>query len=320
VSDMKKIQYLSLFTFMLFSCEDDISIDIIREEPKVVLHAYFEKEKPMTVDLTRSIPIPSRVDYDRALYSIAYAEVKVFENDALLGTMTHEGAGVYVLDQFPRENHLYSISVTANGLPEVTTDVEVMPAMPIVSDHRYTKNSPLNNGQNPLVEHTLTLKNNPGQTAYYKISLDIRAKHYKNGDIQKEEIINLYKLASGNPLLKDYTCLGNCYGDTGIKKALYFSNEAFADSPEITLLLTTDYFQNYEVVYFPNETVKVEYVQSIRVSKISKSMMDYSRSIYDNSNANQIFQEPVTILSNVSGGFGIFGTLSSVDLPFLFPE
>ena len=316
---MKKIHYLSLCSFMLFSCEDDISIDIIREEPKVVLHAYFEKEKPMTVDLVRSIPIPSRVDYDRALYSIAYAEVKVFENDALLGTMTHEGAGVYVLHQFPMENRRYSILVKADGLPEVTTDVEVLPATPKISDHRYTKNSPLANSLNPSVAHILTLENNPGQTVYYQISLDIRAIHYKNGEIQREEIINWYRLASANPLLKDYTCLDNCYGDTGNRKAFYFSNEAFADSPEITLQLTTDYFQDYEVS-FPNETVKIEYVQSIRVSNISKSMMDYARSIYDNSNASQVFQEPVTILSNVSGGFGIFGTLSSVDLPFQFTE
>lgn len=316
---MKKMLYLLLCSSILLSCEDDISIAIIREEPKVVLHAYFEKEKPMTVDLVRSIPVPAQVDYDRARYHIADAEVNVFENDALLGTMPHEGAGVYVLDQIPRENRIYSISVKAEGLPEVTTDVEVLPARPKVNDHRYTKNSPLTNSPNPSVEHTLTLENTPGQTAYYKISLDIRAIHYSNGEIQREETINWYRLASANPLLKDYTCLDNCYGDTGNRKALYFSNEAFADSPDITLQLTTDYFEDYEVS-FPNETVKIEYAQTVRVSKISKSMMDYARSIYDNSNANQIFQEPVTILSNVSGGFGIFGTLNSVDLPFRFTE
>ncbi len=108
-------------------------------------------------------------------------------------------------------------------------------------------------------------------------------------------------------------------GETGNMKALYFSNVAFGDSPEITLLLTTDYFQDYEVAY-PNETIKIEYVQSIQVSKISKSMMDYARSIYDNSNANQIFQEPVTIVSNIRGGFGVFGTLSSVHLPYQIAE
>jgi hypothetical protein len=304
---------------MLLSCEDDISIDIIREEPKVVLHAFFEKDKPMTIDLLRSIPIPNQVDYDRTYYQIANAEVNVFDNDALLGTMTHEGSGVYVLNQLPEENRHYRISVRAEGMPDVSTDVETLPARPKINDYRYTKKGPLENSQNPSVEHTLIIENNPGQIAYYKISLDIRALHYINGNIQREEIINWYRLASTNPLLKDYTCLENCYGDTGNRKALYFSNEAFADSPEITLLLTTDYFEDYEVS-FQNETVKTEYVQSIRVSKISKSIMDYTRSIYDNSNANQIFQEPVSIISNVSGGFGVFGTLNSVDLPFEFTE
>lgn len=316
---MNKMIYLSMCSLLLCACEDDITIDIIREEPRVVLHAYFEKEKPMTVDLVRSIPVTTQVNDDRSSYHIADAEVKVYENEKLLGTMAYEGEGKYRLDYFPEENRLYSIRVTADGLPELTTDVEVLPAMPEIYDYHYTKNSLVGTGQNPLVEHSLTLRNNPGQTAYYKISLDIRAIHYKNGEIQREEIINWYRLASANPVLKDFTCLDNCYGETGNMKAFYFSNEAFGDNSEITLLLSTDYFQDFEVAY-PNETIKIEYVQSIRVSKISKAMMDYARSIYDNSNASQIFQEPVTIISNVRGGFGVFGTLSAVNVPYQFME
>ncbi|WP_209331349.1 DUF4249 family protein [Lunatimonas salinarum] len=316
---MKKISYITLCGFLLLSCEDDISIDIIREQPKIVLHAYFEKEKPMTLDLLRSIPIPNQVNYNRSFYHIDNAEVNVFVDDVLLGTMTHEGSGVYMLDQYPEENHHYRISVKAQGLPEVTTDVEVLPSPPKVNDYSYNKKGPLGNSQNPSVEHTLVIENNPGMTVFYKISLDIRVIHYKKGEIQREEIINWYRLASANPLLKDYTCLENCYGDTGNMKALYFSNEAFGDSPEITLLLTTDYFEDFEVA-FPNETVKTVYVQSIQVSHISSSLMNYSRSIYDNSNANQLFQEPVSIMSNVNGGFGVFGTLNSIALPFDFSE
>lgn len=90
----------------------------------------------------------------------------------------------------------------ADGLPELTTDVEVLPTAPEVSDYIYTKNSPLDNGQNPLVEHTLTLRNNPAKTAYYKINLDIRVMQYKNGEFQREKIINRYRLASANTVLK----------------------------------------------------------------------------------------------------------------------
>ena len=316
---MKKIIFLSLCSLLLLSCEDDITIDIIREEPKVVLHAYFEREKPMSVELVKSVPIPLPVNYDRASYHITDAAANVYENDALLGTMRHEGEGKYLLDHVPVEGRLYKIEVTAEGHSEVITDDQVLPALPEIRDYRYTKNSPIDNGQNASVEHSLTLRNNPAEAAYYKISLDIRAMHYRNGTLEREELINWYRLASANPVLKDYTCLEGCYGETGNMKALYFSNVAFGDSPEITLLLTTDYFQDYEVAY-PNETIKIEYVQSIQVSKISKSMMDYARSIYDNSNANQIFQEPVTIVSNIRGGFGVFGTLSSVHLPYQIAE
>lgn len=77
-------------SLLLCACEDDITIDIIREEPRLVLHAYFEKQKPMTVDLERSIPLTIQVNDDRSSYQIADAEVKVYENKKMLATMVRD--------------------------------------------------------------------------------------------------------------------------------------------------------------------------------------------------------------------------------------
>jgi hypothetical protein len=316
---MKKLIYTLSCVLFLFACEENIEIDIIREDPKIVLHSYFENEKIMTVDLVRSIPIPNPVDYDRTPYHINDAKVNVFENEVLLGAMAYEGEGRYVLNQYPQNDKSYRIEVNAPGLNKVTTGPEMLPSRPVIRDYQFRKQFSESQSQNISVEHTLKIENNPGQIEYYRISLEIWAREFKNGELNKTQLINFYRLASNNPALKDYHCLSNCYGESGTMKSLYFSNESFGDSPEINLLLITDYFQDY-VLNYPNETLHTEYVQSIKVSKISASMMDYARTIDENSNSNQIFQEPVTIISNVNDGLGVFGTMSSVELEYDFSE
>lgn len=315
---MKKITYYS-FVFLLFSCEENIDIDIIREEPKIVLHSYFENDKVMTVDLVRSIPIPNPVDYDRSLYHIPDAEVTVFQNEVPLGTMIYNGDGRYILDQYPQQEKNYRLEVSAPGFKTVKTDVEIIPSSPVILDYQFKKQFSESQSPHISVEHDLKIVNNPDQIEYYRISLDVYALEYKNGELQRTQLINFYRLSSNNPALKDYHCLSNCYGERGTMKSLYFSNESFGNSPEMQLMLVTDYFEDSELNY-PNETLRTEYVQTIKISKISATMMDYVRSIYENRNSNQIFQEPVTVISNINDGLGVFGTMNSVEMEYDFDD
>lgn len=110
-----------LFLITLTACSQP-DFDIEPEDPRLVVYAFFESGKPLAVDVYQSGP-PLGEGPD----IVANAVVQVLEDGAPLPPLIHAQGGRYVSEYRPRAGRRYQVQVSAEGFPAAYSREETMP-------------------------------------------------------------------------------------------------------------------------------------------------------------------------------------------------
>lgn len=121
---MKKVHYIFVFlSFVFFSCEDVVQVDLSPAEPRLVVEASINWYKGETGN-TQKIRLTTTASYyDNQVPTVSDAVIKVTNQDGQVFDFIEETPGNYICYDFvPEIGKSYELMVTVNG--EVYTATE----------------------------------------------------------------------------------------------------------------------------------------------------------------------------------------------------
>ncbi|MEO0584922.1 MAG: DUF4249 family protein, partial [Bacteroidota bacterium] len=103
---MNKLKFLFLLSIstasgLLSSCEQTLSLDFPDVNPQMVVYGFIRTEGPIEIFINRSFPEDFAAQSNFEQLQILGAEVEVFENGELLGTMIYTDTTIDVIRNIP---------------------------------------------------------------------------------------------------------------------------------------------------------------------------------------------------------------------------
>lgn len=280
-----KTQFLFvIISLLLFSCEQDINIDLPYSGDKIVLNAILTSDSIIHARITKSAPTTNNV---KSYTELQQCKADLYENDVLAETLKETvigGKRYYISTNKIKSNAKYSIRVSYAGLTSVQGE-DVVPLKPSFEPVKYWSYS---NSDSKL---SIKLKDPAGQKNYY--SLQVFASKYDQNWHTYSVYNSLYDISIDN-FANDGGLFGELEGD--IENVIYFNDDTF-DGQEITLSVT---------VY--NSNWGGYDAAAPQLSSLSRSAYLYfdSKRKQDNTEENP-FAEAVVVYNNIENGFGIVG-------------
>jgi len=318
---MKKMRVLLIIIVLalFIGCEKILEMDIEATAPMIVVNAAINPDSVITVSVTRSMHILDNSPVIR----LTNANLEVYEEDNLLGSLQHWREGVFKGSFYPQTGKKYTIKVSSQDLPDAEASC-VVPYPPISLG--IDTLSIYDEYNNRTMQYTYRFKDKANERNYYHLFAMRRYKYYEY-DPDSFSIDTIYQNQDtvivdttwGNEIPKmrfeplwinsdDIIVSQNLWSDNGV----IFTDELF-DGQNYNLRLNSD-------SYFPGEdTITVYFYFKEITEELYKYYNSHEEHIYAKDDP---FSEPVIVYSNVEGGVGIVGAFSQkVDsLRFYAPD
>lgn len=317
---MKRIflQYLALGVIVVFSaaCEKIIDYNYDSTEEGIAVGCVINPDSLFSVHLSQSISIIDNSE----IQDITDMEVDIFEDDVFIETLTHVEEGNYTSNNFyPSEGKTYKLKINAGDEISATSIIpEPVQVTRVDTSHLEAAN---------WFTAQLTFTDPEGVSNYYRASIRQRAEvyifennvHVYTASISQQTTIDPRNSSFLNSMgiLAD----GNPIDELIINKYIIFS-DLLIDGQTHTLNLKTPYYfpekienvvDNIDPGQIPDQyTYFIDWYLDIYLLTLSEDYFLYlkSKNLHDVL-SNNIFFEPMGIISNINNGIGIFGSYAS---------
>ncbi|GHU61517.1 hypothetical protein FACS1894123_00980 [Bacteroidia bacterium] len=281
---MKQFCYFILL-ILFTSCTSDADFNIPANREKLVLNSWINPDKPISVDISASVPIA------QGYYpEIKDATVLLYENDVFIDTLTYMGDRKYEIDYIPQAGAAYSLVVDAPGYKQIRA-TDIVPALTMKAE----------NVTGFSYEYPTISK---GGYIMGRLDFDL------TDDSETE--VNYYEISVLNK---------QSWNGYVIWHVLYYwvSNEVVSrpeDAPYPNSLLFTNKVFQGKTVHFSIFVAKEPY---IKIRKISPAYYEYKNAWYlhdyyktwRTGDDDDYFKgDPIKMFTNVEGGYGIFAAYS----------
>ena len=267
--------------FLHISCEEELQVPLPDEEPKLVINSLLGVDSLLRVHVSKS----SGFQMENTNSPLANADVKISQNNQLLGNMIHESNGWYSLNsKVLTANSSYQIEVSHPDLETAKSETEALEKVTISNLNYQVK-------EENKIEFTIQFQDKPLQKNYYMILLKAidgstisTINYYSddiifNGNLTENSIGIQQNMLRGSRTFSDENLDGN-----NISISIYVYNELFDNS---------DLFQEYKIELY----------------HITSDYFKYERSITSYYERDDLpFFNKINLHSNVSDGYGIFTT------------
>jgi hypothetical protein len=298
---MKNIIYLftiALLALSFASCDENsfsqvVTIDVPEHTPRPVLNLQVEagQERELSLLVTNSKGI---LDPESTYDIPTDAEVVMYRNSDVFANLTFSEQTLryeaFLENPFPNQGgdtYLIEANIPAFGLVQVS---QTMPVKPKIEKATFEREGTIDEGGFRVDELVVDIiDQEPGRTNYYGLRL---FQVFYNIDSTTGDTLQISKsrlfLDSNDPLLT-----------YGASFDLIFNDEAFSAGAYQARCYT--YFS------FNQDNINLE----VELYQLSEDAYLYDRSLeqYQNSIGNP-FAEPVTVHSNIPGGYGIFSLIN----------
>ena len=276
---MKLVAWFVLF--LLVSCSKVIEIDLPSAPDKLVVNCFFSTGDKFIVHLSHSQKI---LNEDSTI--IKNGNIKLYANDIFNGSLEYIADGIYSHDTIiARPGIKYKLVALAPGYDQVEAE-DTAPTPAIIDSVSYDPKAYPDSEGNNFYKVELLLQDNASKRDYYEIIL----KYYKTAD--KYSIIRLRG---------DYEQVIMNEGDEEFYSGICVFSDELINGSKYSLKMKTS-------------TVLSINKKELHLLSISETLYKYRKSWIRHSSAqypditNPI--EPVTLFSNVKGGYGIFAGYS----------
>ena len=155
----------------LFSCEDEIKLEIPNPEPKMVIHGIISPESKIMLDVRKSISVLDRNNINLSNQQIENANFILFKNNQLLGNLSIDTSNnlIYNLNYSNiNEGETFTLQGKADTYPSIIASVSI-PYKPkfTVSNLVYSKtNNQINN-----ISFNINILDNINNEDFYALSI-----------------------------------------------------------------------------------------------------------------------------------------------------
>ncbi len=274
-------QVTAILLIFLVSCTKVIDIDLPSAPVKLVVNCFFSTGEKFTVHLSHSQNILSEDSTE-----IIDAEIKLYANEIYQGNLKYIKDGFYSHDTIKaRPGIKYKLTASAPGYDQVEAE-DTAPGPAILDAVCYNPKAYTDSEGNNFYKVELLLQDDASARDYYEIVL----KHYENAN--KYSIIRLQG---------DYEQVIMNEGDEEFYSGICIFSDELINGSKYRMKLKT------------GEALS-ENRKELHLLSISETLYKYRKSWIRHSSAqypditNPI--EPVTLFSNVKGGYGIFAGYS----------
>lgn len=273
---VKNLLYILVLTIVLCSCEKEYDIaDFPEHTPKIVVNCLFNPDESWTVRLSSS---KSELDISSEYKTINNADVKIYEDDILLETLTYNvTTEKYEGITIPQIGKKYSIEASAPNFTTVNAS-DIIPAFVPIDSWEIDSE---------------IINNNYGGDDYYIYSFNItltdpiNTNNYYATDLTTHYFDTLFNLQYGDTILDFYD----------IHNDLLFNGQNY----KINLRKKLPTYEG-ELSY---------YTINIYLRSISETAYNYFNSLgIQVDNSGDPFSQPVPVYNNIENGFGIFAGYS----------
>ena len=293
----KTIIFILVSVFISSACEKIIDINVPEKDRKIVLNSLINPDDPFSVQLSRR----KSVLEDDEMSFLDDAVVKVSKGNTLLGTMTYDVYGRYILEGIlPEIGEQYNIEVEHPVLQPVSSQVKIPEYVPILEID--TSRSFDEYGY-PRYKLNMRFEDPHPEDSYFSVSMLLTERIY---DWQTETFLDSTQTYNVHMWLSGYG--GNNIGGELLEQqpSFYMDGKLFIhDAPLLGADNMLELGLEYNVYSFMQDSVEIQ----ILLDHIDPSYYKYARSreMYYRTNESP-FAEPVKVFNNIEGGFGIFSS------------
>lgn len=292
---VKQIAFPLAAPLALIACTKEIPLTQEEIRPRIVVNALFEENDTVWVHLSES----RNILFSGSLPHIPNATARWLDASGTeLGEFTHAEDGKYYLTSpTPVPGKAYGISVDVPEMGRVEATSTLPSAIEVISVD--TASGQSSEGYKQM-EFAINIQDDGNQKNYYGISIVTHDVHFNNEDSSSYSSY-AYPYFSTKELFvvngeSDILDGGEKYG-----RVFFFPDDQF-NGGTIAFKGTKELWSGGDSTYF---VVQVESL-SEAAYRYRLSYTNYSASLED-----ELFTEPVQVYSNIEGGFGVFGGLSS---------
>ena len=280
---VKRNLWVSFLVMSLFlvSCEMIVDIDLPEAPDKLVVNCLFETGQPFEVHLSHS----QNVLKEDTTYIID-GNVEIYGNGSYLGSLKYVGDGIYSNDLIiAQPETTYKLVTTAPGYDGVWAE-DAAPAPSLIDTVYYDPTVLYNSEGSDYYRYQLKIWDDPETTDFYELI----CKQVFTNYISVERVRGDNEMVLNNEGDEDFYSGVSVFKDELIDTAPYLmrlkAQNKFWEGKTTFYLLTTS-----ETMYkYRKSWIRHNYAQSPDILE-------------------QI--EPVTLFSNINGGYGIFAGYSS---------
>lgn len=288
-----------------WSCETIIDVDLPRHKPAIVLNSFFGTDTTFQVTLHQSKDI---LDGSYDFKIISGAQVELYKDDQLIGTLTESDPGYYTLLDYPEPGGSYSIKASKSGFESVeATDVVPNRTANLSLDKIEEKTNEYND---PVFHLTYSIDDQPGAD-FYEVLLYMyypRYDYYQDEDTAYQYLVGYYKeLMYYNEVgaeLNEFEDVGN----PGVFSDELFDGKKHSNTIEI-------YYYYYDEGQGSEDDHTVDFTLEVR--HLSEAMYLYKSSLQlQTDTRDNPFAEVAHVFNNISQGYGIFAGYHTESVDF----
>ncbi len=324
------LPYIPIFLLLLSGCEKQIPINIDDQEAKVVVHAQGEADSPLSMTITKSIPVfgvTYSSDGSSQFPKVTNAQVSITVNGSPTPLTAISDGNRYSLPYSPQEGDYIDLTINVPGYPTLTASTTV-PAKPVVGDLHLTESRYTNIDGYDEVNLSLfvPLTDREATADYYCITLnryDTAIYTYYDDDGVIVACDTLTDIVSWfecqDQLIVTEIDPADAL-DGAVVPIFYGSEMLFSDqringtSHNIelnpSLYLGSYQFEGYNRnnQYYSRFTFTLHCAFVVGISTLTRDDYLYRKTLQSayNDDLTGFFSEPVQIHSNIDGGIGIF--------------
>jgi len=315
---MKYIYLFVFFVLLVFSsCEKKLDIDLPDSEKHLVVNGIICPDSLFRIRISKSQNV---LDNDPISY-ISDAIVELIVNGTDTVTMEPYHEGIYEVNIYPKVNDSYKLFVDNNELTPVTSNVTLLPPVPITSIDTSIQYNTYDYGDGNYygeyeIHFDISVSDDPSMDDYYFLAVSTIQPIFEDNGFGQfylsgfEEYYLDYD--SNDPVFKSNSQF-TINGITG----QVVSDEIF-NGTDYTFSINTNFFPFYNIEGLNyNEPIQV----IVKLLTVNADIYRYIISFNLNQETQyDPFAQPVQIYSNIENGLGIFSgyTMYSDTLLFNF--
>jgi hypothetical protein len=193
----------TLLSLFAYSCEKEIFVDLPPYQTKLVVNGELNNESEILLQVSRSLSVLTQSDSTG--YLLNNANIRIFENNTLLGTGTYF-SGKYQFNFKPEAGKTYEVRATHPNYSDVNAYISMPKSLNFSS--QFIDSIGIDNAGLKIGQLVLNLNDDGGTANYYQLLI----KYYNSGFMEwfpfdfvsnDEEFVNNDKLNDGSYLFSD---------------------------------------------------------------------------------------------------------------------